>query len=135
MISGESVMTRSSYPVRCGKWPGSAPTDPGCAIMMRCAASRRQGATRPRSQQWVVAMRQSELDQINAGLDRAEFAIRELRKKLDELHRKAPLAKTLEEMAALKLEVAELLQQLQKVSAAVHGGNPAPHLRLVSDIE
>jgi regulator of replication initiation timing len=80
-------------------------------------------------------MRQSELDQINAGLDRAEFAIRELRKKLDELHRKAPLAKTLEEMAALKLEVAELLQQLQKVSAAVHGGNPAPHLRLVSDIE
>jgi hypothetical protein len=39
--------------------------------------------------------------------------------------------KTLEEMVALKLEVAELLQQLRKISDAVHSGNPAPHLRLV----
>lgn len=80
-------------------------------------------------------MGQSEFDQINVGLDRAEFAIQELRKKVDELHRKAALAKTLEEMVALKLEVAELLQQLRTVSDAVHSSNPAPHLRLVSDTE
>lgn len=80
-------------------------------------------------------MRQSGFDQINAGLDRTEFAVKELRKKVDELHRKATLAKTPEEMVALKLEVAELLQRLQKISDAVHAGNPAPHLRLVSDTE
>jgi phage shock protein A len=80
-------------------------------------------------------MRESEFDQINAGLDRAEFAIEELQKKVDELHRKATLAKTLEEMVALKLEVAELSQQLRTVSDAVHSGNPAPHLRLVPDKE
>jgi hypothetical protein len=34
-------------------------------------------------------MRQSELDQINASLDRTEFTVKELRKKVDELHCKA----------------------------------------------
>jgi hypothetical protein len=43
--------------------------------------------------------------------------------------------KTLEEIAALNLEAAELLQQLRKIGDAVHAGNPAPHLRLVSDTE
>ena len=56
----------------------------------------------------------------------------ELRKKVDELHLKRDFAKTLEEMLALNLEVDELLQQLRKVGDALHTGNPAPHLRLVS---
>jgi phage shock protein A len=83
----------------------------------------------------VATMGQSELDQINAGLDRTEYAVKELRKKVDKLHRKAALAKTLEEMVALKLEVVELSKQLRKIADAVHSGNPAPHLRLVSDTE
>ena len=78
-------------------------------------------------------MRQSECDKIAAALGRAEFALEDLRKSADELHRKAALAKTLEEIAALNLEAAELLQQIVKISGAVHTGNPAPHLRLVSD--
>jgi predicted nucleic acid-binding Zn-ribbon protein len=78
-------------------------------------------------------MQQSEFDQINAILDRAEFAMKELRKKADELSRKQGSAKTLEEMATLNLEAAELKQQLRKISDAVHTGNPAPHLRLVLD--
>jgi phage shock protein A len=81
----------------------------------------------------MAAMGQSDIDQINAGLDRAEFAIEELQKKVDELHLKAASAKTLGEMVALKLQVDELSQQLRGVSDAVHSGNPAPHLRLVSD--
>jgi regulator of replication initiation timing len=80
-------------------------------------------------------MREVEFDQINAGLDGAEFAIEELKKKVDELHRKAASVKTLEEMVALKLEVGKLSQRLRKISDAVHAGNPAPHFRLVSDIE
>jgi phage shock protein A len=82
-----------------------------------------------------AAMRELEFDQINAALDRTEFAVKELRKKVDELHRKAALAKTTEEMATLQLEATELKQQLRKISDAVHTGNPAPHLRLVSDIK
>jgi phage shock protein A len=78
-------------------------------------------------------MQQSEFDQINAIFDRAEFAVNELRKKADELSRKQGSAKTLEEMAILNLEAAELKQQLRKISDAVHTGNPAPHLRLVPD--
>jgi phage shock protein A len=73
-------------------------------------------------------MRQSEFDKLNATLDRTEFAVKELRKKVDELHRKATLAKTLEEMVALELEAAELKQQLRKIGDAVHTGDPAPHL-------
>jgi hypothetical protein len=46
-------------------------------------------------------MRQSEFDKLSAALDRAEFAMEELRKKLDELHRKRDLAKTPEEISAL----------------------------------
>jgi phage shock protein A len=80
-------------------------------------------------------MRQSEFDKISAALDRAEFAVKELRKKLDQLHRKREFAKTLDEIAALNVEGAELLQQLRRISDAVHTGNPAPHLRLVPDTE
>ena len=80
-------------------------------------------------------MRQSEVDKITAALGRAEFALEELRKKSDGLHRKRELAKTLEEIAALNIEAAELLQQLRKIGDAVHTGNPAPHLRLVPDVE
>lgn len=80
-------------------------------------------------------MLQSEFDKLTAALDRAEFAVEDLQKKADELHRKATLAKTIEEIATLNLEAAELLLQLRKLSDAVHTGNPAPHLRLVSDTE
>jgi hypothetical protein len=82
-----------------------------------------------------TAMRQSEFDNITAALGRAEFALEGLRIRAGELRRKSALAKSLEEIAVLNLEAAELLQQLVKVSTAVHTGNPAPHLRLVSDTE
>jgi hypothetical protein len=87
---------------------------------------------------WLKSQRRaamSEFDKINAGLDRAEFAIRELRKKSADLHRRRALAKTLAEITTLNLEADELLQQLRKISDAVHAGAPAPHLRLVSDAE
>jgi predicted nucleic acid-binding Zn-ribbon protein len=80
-------------------------------------------------------MRQSEFDKITAALSRAEFAVEELRKKADELKSKSAAAKSLEEIAGLNLEAAELLQQIEKVNTAVRAGNPAPHLRLVSDTE
>jgi hypothetical protein len=80
-------------------------------------------------------MRGSESDKINAALGRAEFALEELRKGADELRRKSALAKSPDEIAALSVEAAELLLQLHKVSDAVHAGNPAPPLRLVSDTE
>jgi hypothetical protein len=80
-------------------------------------------------------MRQSEFDKITAALGRAEFAMEEVRTRADELRRKSNLAKSFEEIAALHLEAAEVLQQLVKISVAVHTGNPAPHLRLVSDSE
>ena len=80
-------------------------------------------------------MRQSELDKINAAYDRAEFALEELQRKAVELRRKRNLAKTLEEIAALNLDAAEVLQQVRKIGDAVHTRNPAPHLRLVSDME
>jgi hypothetical protein len=80
-------------------------------------------------------VRQSEFDKINAALDRAEFALEELRKKAIELHRKRALAKTSEAIAALDLEADELLRQLRNISDAVHTGNPAPHLRLVPDVK
>jgi len=80
-------------------------------------------------------MRQSEFDEINAALGRAEFALEELRKMADELQRKSAVAKSPEEIAVLELEAAELLQQIAKLSTAVHTGNPAPHLRLVFDAE
>jgi hypothetical protein len=59
----------------------------------------------------------------------------ELRKKAVELRRNRDVAKTLEEIAALNLDAADLLQQLRKISDAVHTGNSAPHLRLVPNIE
>jgi hypothetical protein len=82
-----------------------------------------------------IAMRQSEFDKITAALDRAEFAMEEVRTKAEELRRKSGLANSVEEIAALNLEAAELLQQIVKITTAVHTGNPAPHLRLVSDTE
>jgi hypothetical protein len=45
------------------------------------------------------------------------------------------MAKSAEEIAALHLEASEILQQIVKISDAVHTGNPAPHLRLVSNTE
>jgi hypothetical protein len=81
------------------------------------------------------SMHQSEIDKINAALDRAEFALEQLRIRVAEADRKRALAKTPEEIVALDLETAELWQQLRQISDAVHTGNPAPHLRLVPDAE
>jgi phage shock protein A len=78
-------------------------------------------------------MRPSKFDKINAALDRAEFALGQLQKKVDETRRKRASARTPDAIVALDLEAAELLQQLRKISDAVHTGSPAPHLRLVSD--
>jgi hypothetical protein len=83
----------------------------------------------------VAAMRQSEFDKINSALDRAEFAIQEIRRKVDELTSKRAEARTLKEIAAIDLEANELLLQLRKISDAVHSNNPVPHLRLVSDTD
>jgi hypothetical protein len=80
-------------------------------------------------------MRQSEFDKINAVLDRAQLAIRQIQKMVDELTRKRATAQTPEEIAAVDLMADELLLQLRKVSDAIHIGNPAPDLRLVSDTE
>lgn len=78
-------------------------------------------------------MQQSEFDKINAALDRAEFAMEEFRKKASELCRKLASAKTPEETEVLNLQAIELQRRLRKISEAIHAGNPAPHLRLVSD--
>jgi hypothetical protein len=80
-------------------------------------------------------MRQSEFDKINAALDRAEFALEALRKKAVELEHKRTTSKSPADILAMNLEAAEIMQKLQKISNAVHAGNPAPHLRLVSDTE
>lgn len=80
-------------------------------------------------------MRQSEFDKISAALDRAEFALGELRKKVEEFGREFAAAKTPEEISALKLEAAELHRQMQNISDAVHAGRRAPRLRLVRDQE
>ena len=75
-------------------------------------------------------MRQSEFDKITAALGRAEFAMEEVRTRADELRRKSQFAKSLEEIAALHLEAAEVLQQLVGISVAVS----LPAIRsLVSD--
>ena len=80
-------------------------------------------------------MRQSKFNKTNATLDRAEFALEQLQKKVDKARRKRRSAGTLDAVAALDLEAAELLQQLRRIRDAVHAGSPAPHLRLVSDTE
>ena len=80
-------------------------------------------------------MRQPEFDKINVAFDRAEYALEELRKKAVELRLKRDLAKTPEEIAAWNKEATELLQQLRRIGDALHAGNPAPHLRLVTDTE
>jgi hypothetical protein len=71
-------------------------------------------------------MRQPEFEKISAVLDRAEFALEELRKKAEKLHRKFDAAKTPKELFELKLEAAELNQQLQNIRGAVHAGRRAP---------
>jgi hypothetical protein len=80
-------------------------------------------------------MRQSKFDKINATLDRAEFALEQLQKKVDKARRKRSSARTPDAIVALDLEAAQLLRQLRKIRDAVHTGSPAPHLRLVSDTE
>jgi len=80
-------------------------------------------------------MRLSKFDKTNAALDRAEFALQQLQKKVDEARRKRASARTPDAIVALDFEAAELLQQLRKISDAVHTGNPASHLRLVPDVE
>jgi predicted nucleic acid-binding Zn-ribbon protein len=82
-----------------------------------------------------IARRQSEFDKINAAFDRAEVALETVRARTDELRRKSDLAKSPDEIAALHLEAAEILQQIVKITTAVHAGNSAPHLRLVPDTE
>jgi hypothetical protein len=79
-------------------------------------------------------MRETELDKINAVLDRAQFAIDEIQRQVDELTGKRAAAQT-EEIAAVNLAADVLLLQLRKISDAIHTSNPAPHLRLVSDTE
>jgi hypothetical protein len=80
-------------------------------------------------------MREVEFEKINAVLDRAQYAIQQIQGKVDELARKKAAAQTQEEIAAVDLMADELLLQLQKISDAIHTGNPAPHLRLVPNIE
>jgi len=80
-------------------------------------------------------MRNSEFDKINTALDRAEFAIHEIRRKVDELTGKRAAARTREEIEAVDLEAHALLLQLRKISDAVHTRNRAPHLRLISDTD
>lgn len=80
-------------------------------------------------------MRQSEFDKINAVLDRAQFAIQEIQRKVDELTRMRTAAQTPEEIAAVDLAADELLLQLRKISNTIHTSNPAAHLRLVSDTD
>ena len=80
-------------------------------------------------------MRQSKFNETNATLDRAEFALEQLQKKVDKARRKRRSARTPDAAMALDLEAAELLQQLRRIRDAVHAGSPAPHLRLVSDTE
>ena len=80
-------------------------------------------------------MRDSEFNRINIALNRAEFAIQEIRRKVDELTSKRAAARTLEEIAAVDSEANELLLQLRKISDAVHTGHPALHLRLVPETE
>jgi hypothetical protein len=79
--------------------------------------------------------RQSEFDKMNTALDQAEFALEVLRKKAEELQRKRASASTTQEIAVLDLEAVELLEELRKISDAVHTRQPVPHLRLVSDKE
>jgi len=80
-------------------------------------------------------MRQSKFNKINATLDRAEFALEQLQKKMDKARRNRSSARTSDGIVALDLEAAELLEQLRKIRDAVHAGSPAPRLRLVSDTE
>jgi hypothetical protein len=132
MISGESAMTRSClcalWQVAVGPWrprPLRTHDAPRLGVKVRFDLDHSKGP----------AMRESEFDKINAVLDRAQYAIQQIQRKVDELARKKAAAQTLEEIAAVDLMADELLLKLRKVSDAIHTGNPAPHLRLVSDME
>jgi hypothetical protein len=80
-------------------------------------------------------MQESEFDKIDAVLDRAQFTIQKIQRKIDELTSKRAAAQTPEEVAAVDLVADELLLQLRKISDAIHTRNPARHLRLVPDTE
>jgi hypothetical protein len=54
-------------------------------------------------------MRQSEFNKIIAAIGRAEFALEEFRNRADELRSKSALASTIEEIAVLNVDAAELL--------------------------
>jgi hypothetical protein len=82
-----------------------------------------------------AAMRQSEFDKLSVALDSTEFALRLLQKKAVELRRKRDSAKTQEELESLDSDAAVLLQRLRKIGEAIHSGNPAPHLRLLLDVD
>ena len=80
-------------------------------------------------------MQESEFDKIDAVLHRAQFAIQQIQRKVDELTSKRAAAQSPEEIAAVNLVADELLLQLRKISDAIHTRNPARHLRLVPDTE
>ena len=80
-------------------------------------------------------MGESEFDNLSVALDSTEFALRLLQKKAVELRRKRDLAKTQQELESLDSDAAELLQRLRKIGEAIHTCNPAPHLRLLPDVD
>ena len=72
---------------------------------------------------------------MSCDFDRAEFLGDNCDKVHDGVVAERASARTPDAIVAMDLEAAELLQRLRKISDAVHTGNPAPHLRLVSDTE
>jgi prefoldin subunit 5 len=80
-------------------------------------------------------MGESEFDNFSVALDSTEFALRLLQKRAVELRRKRDSAKTQQELESLDSDAAELLQRLRKIGEAIHTGNPAPHLRLLPDVD
>jgi hypothetical protein len=129
MISWESVIMRSS---RCALWHLGGGRSRARPLRNHHAPSGElSSGDRLYLTAGVAAMRQSEFDKINAALDRAEFAVKELQKKANELRIKRASAGTPEAIEAVDLEAAELLQELRIIRDAVHIGNPAPHLRLL----
>jgi hypothetical protein len=80
-------------------------------------------------------MGESEFNNLSVALDSTEFALRLLQKKAAELRRKRDSAKTQQELESLDSDAPELLQRLRKIGEAIHTGNPAPHLRLLPDVD
>jgi hypothetical protein len=67
-------------------------------------------------------------------LDRAEFALEQLRKQGGRSASQASLGKNAERDCGSGFRDSRR-QRLQKISDAVHARNPAPHLRLLPDAE